>query len=66
MTTVSSSLKRVEEPMHWYAMSVPYNRVLRVKSMLDEKQISCFVPMRYEVRTVRGRKMRLYVPAVSK
>lgn len=65
MTTVSSSLKRVEEPMHWYAMSVPYNRVLRVKSMLDEKQISCFVPMRYEVRTVRGRKMRLYVPAVS-
>lgn len=65
MTTISSSLKKVEEPMRWYAMSVPYNRVLRVKSMLDEKQISCFVPMRYEVRTVRGRKMRLYVPAVS-
>ena len=36
----------VVEPMYWYAMSVPYNRVLKVKSMLDEKQIECFVPMR--------------------
>lgn len=65
MATVSSSFIGLEEPMHWYAMSVPYNRVLKVKSMLDEKQISCFVPMHYVVRTVRGRKMRLYVPAVS-
>ena len=55
MTTVSSSLKKVEEPMRWYAMSVPYNRVLKVKNMLDEKRIVCFVPMRHEVRTIRGR-----------
>lgn len=65
MVTVSSSLIEREEPMYWYAMSVPYNRVLKVKKQLDEKQIECFVPMRYEVRTVRGRKVRLYVPAVS-
>lgn len=65
MATVSSSLIEREEPMYWYAMSVPYNRVLKVKKQLDEKQIDCFVPMRYEVRTVRGRKVRLYVPAVS-
>lgn len=65
MTTVSSSLKKVEEPMRWYAMSVPYNRVLKVKNMLDEKRIACFVPMRHEVRTIRGRKIRQYVPAIS-
>lgn len=55
----------IGEPMQWYAMSVPYNRVLKVKGMLDEAQMECFVPMRYEVRTVRGKKVRLYVPAVS-
>lgn len=49
----------------WYAMSVPYNRVLKVKNMLDEKHIECFVPMRYEVREVKGHKVRLYVPAIS-
>ena len=64
MTATDSPGSAVEQKC-WYAMSVPYNRVLKVKSMLDEKQIGCFVPMRYEVRTVRGRKMRLYVPAVS-
>ena len=53
------------EPVCWYAMSVPYNRVLKVKDMLDSERIECFVPMRYEVRTVRGHKTRLYVPAVS-
>lgn len=55
----------IGEPMQWYAMSVPYNRVLKVKDMLDSERIECFVPMRYEVRTVRGHKTRLYVPAVS-
>lgn len=55
----------IGEPVCWYAMSVPYNRVLKVKDMLDSERIECFVPMRYEVRTVRGHKMRLYVPAVS-
>lgn len=64
MTAIGCSIV-LEEPVCWYAMSVPYNRVLKVKVMLDEKRIECFVPMRYEVRTVRGRKVRLYVPAVS-
>ena len=56
---------RMGEPLYWYAMSVPYNRVLKVKAMLDSERIECFVPMRYEVRTVRGHKTRQYVPAVS-
>lgn len=51
--------------IYWYAMSVPYNRVIKIKEILDKKQIECFVPMRYEIRTVKGRKTRLYIPAVS-
>lgn len=64
MTAVGCSTNHSEQRC-WYAMSVPYNRVLKVKSMLDEKQIECFVPMRYEIRTIKGRKLRVYVPAVS-
>lgn len=60
-----NSAEHIGEPVCWYAMSVPYNRVLKVKDMLDSERIECFVPMRYEVRTVRGHKTRLYVPAVS-
>ena len=62
---VENGIEHVGEPMSWYAMSVPYNRVLKVKSMLDAEGIEAFVPMRFEVRTVRGKKVRLYVPAVS-
>lgn len=62
---MENGIEHVGEPVCWYAMSVPYNRVLKVKDMLDSERIECFVPMRYEVRTVRGHKTRLYVPAVS-
>lgn len=55
----------ISEPLYWFAMSVPYNRALKVKAMLESERIECFIPMRYEVRTVKGRKTRLYVPAVS-
>ena len=57
--------EHIGESVCWYAMSVPYNRVLKVKDMLDAEGIESFVPMRYEVRTVRGKKIRLHVPAVS-
>lgn len=53
------------EPMCWYAMSAPYNRELKVKNMLDNENIECFVPMRYEIRNIKGKKERVYVPAVS-
>lgn len=56
---------RKSEQLYWFAMSVPYNRVMKVKTMLDNLHIECFVPMRYEVRTVKGRKTRLCVPAIS-
>lgn len=58
-------INHMGEPMCWYAMSVPYNRVLKVKGMLDTEGIETFVPMRHEIRIVRGKKVRLYIPAVS-
>lgn len=54
-----------EEPMYWFAMSAPYNRELKVKDMLDKEKIENFIPMRYEVRTVKGKKVCTQVPAVG-
>lgn len=62
---MGDGINHMGEPMCWYAMSVPYNRVLKVKGMLDTEGIETFVPMRHEIRIVRGKKVRLYIPAVS-
>lgn len=52
-----------DEPV-WFAMRVTYRRELAVKQMLDDAGVENFIPMRYEVRTVKEKKVRLYVPAV--
>lgn len=64
-STHHSTRTPAAEEVHWYAMSVPYNRVLKAKDLLDAKQIECFVPMCYKVQTVKGRKTRVHVPAIS-
>lgn len=60
-----TAFKLEKEPVYWFAMSVPYNRVLKVKNILDQNNIECFVPMRYELRIVKGQEVQLYVPAIS-
>lgn len=44
MATVSSSLIEREEPMYWYAMSVPYNRVLKVKNSWMKSKSNVLFP----------------------
>lgn len=59
----SSFTQNDDEPV-WFAMRVTYRRELAIKQMLDEATVENFIPMRYEVRTVHDKKMRLYVPAI--
>ncbi|MDR1004153.1 MAG: UpxY family transcription antiterminator [Prevotellaceae bacterium] len=54
---------RVEQTA-WFAMRVTYQRELAVKEMLTERSIASFIPMRYELRTVKQRKKRELVPAI--
>jgi Transcription termination factor nusG. len=56
-------MDKTEEAV-WYAMRATYRRELYVKQLLDKKSIGNFIPMRYEIRTVRNRKIRELVPAV--
>lgn len=48
----------------WFAMRATYRRELMAKSVLSGNSIESFVPMRYVVRIVRGKKKRLFEPAI--
>ena len=54
-----------DEKAVWFAMSAPYRRELRAKQFLEERDIECFVPMRYAiVEKGSGIKQRKMVPAI--
>lgn len=49
----------------WFAMSAPYCNEMRAKSLLESKNIECFVPMCYKIVESRlGAKSRKLVPAI--
>lgn len=48
----------------WYVMSA-YRREKKAESALQERGVGCFVPKRYAVRTIHGRKVRMLQPAVA-
>lgn len=40
--------------IRWYPMRVTYNRELKIKALLDELHIECFVPMQYVLEESDG------------
>lgn len=52
------------EKMQWFAMRATYCRGMQIKSLLDQKGISNFIPMRYEIREKNGRKKRELIPVI--
>ena len=48
----------------WFAMRVTYRREMKVRELLIRENIENYIPMRYSVRVVRGRKTKKLVPAV--
>ena len=43
-----SAQNPAEEPV-WFAMSATFGRELKAKALLESKDVTCFVPMRYEL-----------------
>lgn len=48
----------------WYVMSA-YRQEKKAEMSLIERGIRCFVPKRYVIKTLKGRKIRTLQPAVS-
>jgi len=51
--------------LHWFPMRVTYHREMKIKALLDELGVECFLPMHYElVETKSGGKKRVLLPAI--
>lgn len=48
----------------WYAIRVTYCRELKLKAYLEERDITCFLPMHYEIQNKAGKKIKRIVPVI--
>ena len=53
-----------EEPSRWYVLNAIFGKELQTCQLLRQEEIECFVPMRYEMRRVKQKPVRVLVPAV--
>ena len=57
--------KQTDSGLMWFAMSAPYCNEMKAKSLLESKNIECFVPMCYKIVESRlGVKSRKLSPAI--
>ena len=50
----------------WYVLgSLKRNQELKIRDELRRANLDCFVPLRYTVKTIKGVKKRLMLPAIS-
>ncbi len=49
----------------WFAMSATYGRELKIKRILEELNIVCFVPMRPKESKQKNQREDTYIPAIN-
>jgi len=54
----------MEEQPVWYVMRFLYNRRSNTRERLASAGIEAFMPMRWEIRNLGGRKVRVHVPVI--
>ena len=52
-------------PLQWFAMRATYKRELMAKEYLESKGFEVFIPMKWEIKTIRGIKRKLHIPAIN-
>ena len=63
--SVVNQAVRETDSLHWYPMRVTYHREMKIKTLLDEIGVECFLPMHYElIETKTGGKKRVLLPAI--
>lgn len=54
-----------ESPYQWFAMRATYKREMVAKEYLEGKGIVVFVPLKKEIKIIRGIKRKVTVPAIN-
>lgn len=62
--SVTSTLQAENDVRKWFVMSA-YRQEKKAEAALLAKNMRCFVPKRYTVRTLQGRKIRTLQPVVA-
>ena len=53
-----------EEKM-WFVLKTIFSSEMKIKELLDKKQIDSFIPMCYKIKLVKGKKQKVLVPAIN-
>lgn len=54
-----------ESPFQWFSMRATYKREMVAKEYLEGKGIEVFVPLKTEIKVIRGIKRKVTVPAIN-
>lgn len=55
----------MESPYQWFAMRATYKREFTAQEYLQGKGIEVFVPLKKEIKVIRGIKRKVTVPAIN-
>lgn len=55
----------MESPYQWFAMRATYKRELVAQEYLQGKGIEVFVPLKTEIKVIRGIKRKVTMPAIN-
>ena len=55
----------MEAPYQWFAMRATYKREFVAQEYLQSKGIEVFIPLRREIKVIRGIKRKVTVPAIN-
>lgn len=55
----------MESPYQWFAMRATYKREFTAQEYLQGKGIEVFIPLKKEIKVIRGIKRKVIVPAIN-
>jgi len=61
----TGAIQQTDEQTQWFAMRATYHREMAVRMMLENAGIECYLPTTHQLKTLRGRKVRVEAPLVS-